>query len=263
MFSVQRGWLFWNPVAALGLAGLIAGLFKHERRWFSGTALLVLACATYLFSCWADPTFGSGFGHRSYVDFLPLLGFGIAAIYTRFQKPLRYMIALNLYLMVAYWNGYIDGSGTTWHSFVRVLRTPFQFALGIEPPQDSQTPKGLAAEVTVTKARRDGDVVVIDATTHNSGPAVWLAEPGKGRVFLAVRTFGRADCQGAATGEWRFPVTSVIAPGQAGFVTATIPVSSISGGPSSYFCVEMMAAGVAWFRDVGLSSRPVSVTIDR
>jgi hypothetical protein len=263
LFSVGRGWWFWNPVAGLGVVGLIATLFLGgKRRWLAGTALVTIVFVTYVLSCWVDPTFGSGFANRMYVDLLPLVAIGIAAIYDMFPKPFYYMIAVNLYLMLAYWNGYIDGAGTTWRSFVRVLRMPIHSALGIEPPQDSETPTGLAAQVTVTKATRQGDMVVIDATARNIGSALWLAGPGKGRVFLAVRTFQRSDCEGVATREWRFPIASNLAAGQSESMTANIPVSTI-GIESSYFCVEMMAANVAWFRDFGPSGRAVSVMMDR
>lgn len=264
LFSVERGWWFWNPIAGLGVAGLIVTLFRvGKQRWFAGTALVAIAFVTYVLSCWADPTFGSGFANRMYVDLLPLVAVGIAAlaaIYDRYPRPFYYMIAVNLYLMLAYWNGYIDGSGTTWKSFVRVFRMPIRSALGIEPPQDSETPNGLAAEVAVTRAGRQGDMVVIDATARNTGSALWLADPGKGRVFLAVRTFPGSACEGVATGDWRFPIKSNLAAGQFASITARIPLAAI-GIDSSYFCVEMMAGSVAWFRDLG-PSRVVSVMIE-
>lgn len=262
LFSVGRGWWFWNPVAALGVGGLVAGLFHPKLRWFCAAAVFVITVTTYILACWSSETFGDGFGHRMYVDLLPLTAVGLALSLNCARRPAYYMIVLNLYLMLAYWNGYIGGSGTTWRSYVKVLRMPFRAALGIEPPADSEHSAGLAAEVTITGARREPGAIVIDAIVRNTGSAVWLADPGIGKVYFAVRTFATPDCQGTSFGDWRYPIASNIAPGQAGSVRARIP-EAITVGHLDYYCGEMMASSVAWFRDLGSSGRPASVRIDR
>ena len=103
---------------------------------------------------------------------------------------------------------------------------------------------------------------MIDAIVRNTGSAVWLADPGIGKVYFAVRTFATPDCQGTSFGDWRYPIASNIAPGQAGSVRARIP-EAITVGHLDYYCGEMMASSVAWFRDLGSSGRPASVRIDR
>jgi hypothetical protein len=263
LFSVPQGWWFWSPVSAIGVAGLAAGLFSIRLRWFCGASLIAIAVMTYILGSRGDPsigtgaTFGSAFGHRMYVDLLPVVAVGLAIVFSRIPWPVYWLLALNLYLLLACWNGAIEGAGTNWNVFVRVLRQPALWALGITPSGDSRTPDGLSAVVSLTDARWDGDRLAIDVAASNSGSALWLADPGKGQVFLAIRSFGNARCQGEFMGEWRFAISGNVAPGQTVHVAAFISKPMLAAPHLDFFCAEMLAENVTWFRDRGLSKMAV------
>jgi hypothetical protein len=263
LLSVQRGWWFWSPVAAIGVAGLAGGLFSRNLRWFCGTSLATIAVVTYILGSWGDPavgtaaTFGDGFGHRMYIDLLPAVAVGLALIFTRIPRPIWWLLGLNLYLMLAYWNEAIPSTGANWSIVVRALRQPALWALGIGPAGDSRTPKGLAAVVGIADARWDGDRLAIDVAASNSGPSLWLADSGKGQVVLAIRTFGNARCEGGSLGEWRFPISYNVAPGQTVRLAAGISKAVLAAPRYDFFCGEMLAEGVVWFRDLGLSKAAV------
>jgi hypothetical protein len=263
LFSVPQGWWFWSPVSAIGVAGLAAGLFSKKLRWFCGASLIAIAIMTYILGSWGDPTlghgaiFGSAFGHRMYIDPLPVVAVGLAVVFSRIPRPVWWLLGLNLYLMLAYWNGWIQGAGTNWSVFVRALRQPALWALGIAPAGDSRTPDGLSAVVSLADARWDGDRLAIDVAAGNSGSAVWLADPEKGQVLLAIRTFGNARCQGASLGEWRFSIADNVAPGQTVRVAADISQAMLAAPHLDFFCAEMLAESVAWFRDRGPSKMAV------
>ena len=263
LLSVRRGWWFWSPVAAIGVAGLAGGLFSRNLRWFCGISLAAIAIVTYIFASWGDPavgtgaTFGDGFGHRMYVDLLPVVAVGLAVIFTRIPRPIWWLLGLNLYLMVAYWNEAIPSTGANWSTVVRALRQPALWALGIGPEGDSRTPKGLSAEVSLVDARWDGDALAIDVAASNIGSSQWLADGGKGQVLLAIRTFGNDRCQGGSLGDWRFPISDNVPPGQTVRLAAAIPKAVLAAPHHEFFCAEMLSEKVAWFRDAGLSKMAV------
>jgi hypothetical protein len=257
LLSVERGWWFWSPVAAIGVGGLVAGLFSGKLRWFCGASLISMAAITYILASWGDPavgsgaTFGAGFGHRMYVDLLPCIAVGLAVMFARMPRPVWLLLGLNLYLTLAYWNGDLPQTGTTWSTFVRTVRQPVLWALGIAPPSDSRTPKGLSAAIGIADTRWDGGMLVVDVSASNTGTAVWLAEPGKGHVVFAIRTFGNSRCTGPSLGDWRFPIGGKVVPGQTVRLSAGMSKATLASQRLEYFCGEMMAEDVAWFRDLG------------
>jgi len=192
-----------------------------------------------------------------YIDLLPTVAVGLAAVFSRIPRPLWLLLGLNLYLLLAFWNGAMQGAGTNWNVFVRVLRQPALWALGIAPAGDSRTPDGLSAVVSLTDARWDGDWLAIDVAASNSGSALWLADPGKGQVLLAIRTFGNARCQGESLGELRFAIFDNVAPGQTVHMAASISKAMLAAPHLDFLCAEMLAEGVAWFRDRGPSKMAV------
>ncbi len=258
LFSVRKGWFFWTPVVGVGVLGLASGL-RTKLRWTCALGMSGIAALAYLVSIWIEPAMGCSFGHRAFVDALPIVALGIALIwvYPVTKAVVPVLIVLNLFLTWAYWKGYIFCDGTTWRTYSRVVQMPFRAVFGGGGgAKDSSKPDGLAADVKILRVRRDSDSLAVTAKLRNTGSALWLSDPGYGTVYMAVRPFDQADCQGAALWEWRERIPVEIAPSQETVLSTSIPVSWLTR-PFKYVCVEMMSERVVWFRQLG--SRPDAI----
>ena len=128
LFSVQKGVFFWSPLLLTGCVGL-AWLARSgdSARAFVLPAALFLAVNTYVIASWWDWQFGGSFGHRGFVDALPIFAIGIAAFLSRcsarpkIQRAVTVVvvlaIALNLFQMMQYWNHVLPFSDTTWEQY--------------------------------------------------------------------------------------------------------------------------------------------------
>ena len=79
LFSVQKGLFFWSPLLLAAIAGFVVG-DRKKLPFLAGTAV-VMAVDTYLIASWWDWQFGASYGHRGFIDILPLLAFGLAAFF--------------------------------------------------------------------------------------------------------------------------------------------------------------------------------------
>jgi hypothetical protein len=125
LFSVQKGLFFWSPLLMAAAAGLLIG-DKAKLPFLWGT-VVVFVLDTYLIASWWDWQFGGSYGHRGFVDILPLFAFGLAAFFEwSAATPRRRSIvavvtigavALSLVQMLQYWNGILPMSDTTWDQY--------------------------------------------------------------------------------------------------------------------------------------------------
>ena len=124
LFSVQKGLFFWSPLLLLACAGL-AGLLRsrHSARAFVLPAVLFLAADTYLIASWWDWQFGGSYGHRGFVDALPVFALGLAAFYSVVRAGARWTLTavgavatlsvmLSVFQMLQYWNRVLPFSDT-------------------------------------------------------------------------------------------------------------------------------------------------------
>ena len=128
LFSVQKGLFFWSPLLLPACAGLL-GLARssHSARAFFLPAVLFLVANTYVIASWWDWQFGASFGHRAFVDALPVFAIGLAAFFEWCgREPARrravtavvvVAIFVNLFQMLQYWNGVLPMSDTTWNQY--------------------------------------------------------------------------------------------------------------------------------------------------
>ena len=132
LFSVQKGLFFWTPVLLLACAGLFTlARSRHSARGFVLPAWLFLAANTYIIASWWDWQFGASFGHRGFVDALPVFAIGLAAFFELASRQagrrrivtavVVAAIALNLFQMLQYWNGVLPMSDTTWDRYREVF----------------------------------------------------------------------------------------------------------------------------------------------
>jgi len=129
LFSVTKGAFFWSPLLLAGIAGY--AMQGEATRPFALGAAIVFAVDTYLIASWWDWQFGGSYGHRGFVDLLPLFGLGLAAFFewsaarvTR-QRAVAIatvaLVALSSVQMLQYWNGVLPVSDMTWDQYRAVF----------------------------------------------------------------------------------------------------------------------------------------------
>ena len=132
LFSTQKGLFFWSPVLLLACAGFVILLrSKSPTRELVLPSLAFLALDTYVIGSWWDWQFGASFGHRGFVDALPLFAVGLAAFYAwaAMARPRNAFaatvvicaIALNIFQMAQYWERLLPFSDTTWDQYRAVF----------------------------------------------------------------------------------------------------------------------------------------------
>jgi hypothetical protein len=132
LFSVRRGLFFWSPLLLLGVAGLVKS--RGMTRAFALPAALILAVNTYLIASWWDWQFGASYGHRGFVDSLPLLALGVATVFERVAAAPRMhlvtatvvsaAVSLSVFQMLQYWNGVMPMSDMTWQQYRAIFLRP-------------------------------------------------------------------------------------------------------------------------------------------
>lgn len=135
LFGVQKGLFFWSPVLLAACAGfwmLLSGMTRWNGRAgspsaFIPPALIFLAANTYIIASWWDWQFGGSYGHRGYVDALPLFAIGLAAFFSwAARRPGSVVavstitaaaVALSVFQMAQYWAGIVPFSDMTWEQY--------------------------------------------------------------------------------------------------------------------------------------------------
>jgi hypothetical protein len=129
LFSVQKGLFFWSPLLLGAVAGFVVG-DRKKLPFLAGTAV-VMTLNTYLIASWWDWQFGASYGHRGFIDVLPLLAFGLAAFFewsavvvTRRAAVMlltTMAVCLSMFQMLQYWNGVMPMSDLTWDQYRAVF----------------------------------------------------------------------------------------------------------------------------------------------
>jgi len=133
LLSPQNGWLVYSPLAALGLVGIGVMLKEKATGWALPAILLTLA--TYVFGSWWAWWFGGAYGHRCFVDFLPLLAVPAAFAIKRLRtSPEWLQIGLAIFAIVAifvnirmsdFYHGMWDGPNWGWADYLEKLMGAF------------------------------------------------------------------------------------------------------------------------------------------
>jgi hypothetical protein len=128
LLSVQKGLFFWSPLLMPAVAGLVMlARSANAARAFVVPGAIFLALDTYIIASWWDWQFGASYGHRGFVDVLPVFALGLAALYTwaapsALRRSVTTMavvcfVSLSIFQMLQYWNGVLPFSDLTWAQY--------------------------------------------------------------------------------------------------------------------------------------------------
>jgi len=128
LFSVRKGLFFWSPV----LLTIVPGLFylRIKAPEYFIPALIFLPLNVYVISSWHSWFYGGSFGHRAFIESIPLFAICYCALYEglasssgkRVLTCLTFCcVVLETWLMLKYWTGVLPFDGTTWDYFVRTF----------------------------------------------------------------------------------------------------------------------------------------------
>jgi len=135
LFHVHNGLFVYAPILGVAIIGLLWGALLHSKGYL--LAFVILGMATYIFGSWWAWWFGGAYGHRSYVDLLPLFAPGLALVFNQIisKKSLRLnVVATTLVLlctlysvgMTLSYTGHWDGDWA-WPDFWMTVRSLIYF----------------------------------------------------------------------------------------------------------------------------------------
>jgi len=105
LFDTQNGLFIYAPVLLFFIYGLFAAR-KDQRASFAGISLLFIII-TWTFASWHAWWFGGAYGHRCYIEYLPVLAFPLALAFEKIfnsrKKPVKYPFIV-LILLCMYYN---------------------------------------------------------------------------------------------------------------------------------------------------------------
>jgi hypothetical protein len=123
-----HGLLPYAPVLLLSVAGLVP-LWQRHRGWF-WPVVAALGLDTYLIMSWHQWDYGDGFGHRAFVDLLPVFAIPIAALFAAGRSS-RSRLALGALAGVltlttvlgtlSYWQGRLPHGGASPGAYLDAL----------------------------------------------------------------------------------------------------------------------------------------------
>ncbi|MBL4586220.1 MAG: hypothetical protein JKX84_04060 [Flavobacteriales bacterium] len=87
LFSYRKGFFIYTPWAFLGAIGLLFYLLKNKAAGF--WLWLCLGFSVYVISSWWSWYYGSSFGMRPLIEYLPFFAFGLAFLLQNSRKWLR------------------------------------------------------------------------------------------------------------------------------------------------------------------------------
>lgn len=132
LFHVHNGLLIYAPVLAISIAGLVAGIWNRKRNFV--LIALILAVSTYIFASWWAWWFGGAYGHRCFIDLLPLLAIPMAYMFARIEaSPSLLLKAATVFVcmlavyysigMTEVYTSPWDGPGFGWSEYWAAVRS--------------------------------------------------------------------------------------------------------------------------------------------
>jgi hypothetical protein len=130
-FAPLNGLFLYNPLWLVFISGIVLMIILREKNGILLLSFFLLV--SYIISAWHSWFFGCGYGHRAFIDFIPVFAIPFGVITDRiFRIRTRIPAALMIILMVAmsYYNlriiysysGCFFGSVWDWERYQRQLR---------------------------------------------------------------------------------------------------------------------------------------------
>lgn len=94
LFSFRKGLFVYCPLLILAVAGIFSGMGKKQAHF--GWLLFALGAITWVISSWWMWYYGGSFGHRTFIEFYPLFGIGLAYVFQYGWGVLRPWIAVGM-----------------------------------------------------------------------------------------------------------------------------------------------------------------------
>lgn len=111
LLSPEHGFLFWTPLAALGMLGLALAIFVPSRLAESDAPAQVAVCAmvmlvsqVYIAGSVESWTVAGAFGQRRFVALTPLLAIGIAALIRNARSTWSGALVIASIIVCIWWN---------------------------------------------------------------------------------------------------------------------------------------------------------------
>ena len=126
LFSVRKGLFFWTPLLLLAVAG-VPFLRRLAPPLFIATVAYLLV-HTWIVASWSTWWYGGSFGMRPFVDALPVLALGLAALFSAAEsvRARRLVLVgaavtslLAVHAMIAYWTKAVPLDGTTFTTYLK------------------------------------------------------------------------------------------------------------------------------------------------
>src|SRR5262249_3698552 len=133
LFSTERGLFFWSPLLLFAVAGFVVarGWARHVRF----ASIVVLTLNAWIIASWSEWQYGASYGHRAFIDSLPIVAIFLAAFFAWVAERPRLVplaaaaasaaIALSVTQMIQYWLGIWPTRDITWEQY-RSLFLTFQ-----------------------------------------------------------------------------------------------------------------------------------------
>jgi hypothetical protein len=129
LYSFNPHGLFpYAPVLLLSVAGLVP-LWQRHRGWF-WPVVVAVGLDTYLIASWHQWDYGDGFGHRAFVDLLPVFAIPLAALFAAARSSrsrlalgtLAGLLTLTTALgTLSYWQGRLPHGGASPGAYLDAL----------------------------------------------------------------------------------------------------------------------------------------------
>lgn len=128
LLGTQKGLFFWSPLLLLSIVGLVMlGRSRRPGAAFVPAGVTFLVVNTYVIASWWDWQFGGSYGHRGFVDILPLFALGLGAFFAWAAQRretvamtaavVLLLVSLSTFQMFQYWYGIVPFSDTTWEQY--------------------------------------------------------------------------------------------------------------------------------------------------
>jgi hypothetical protein len=131
LFSFNpHGLLPWSPIFVLAIAGFVP-LWRHLRGLFVAVVALA-ALNLYVIASWSNWYYGGGYGHRGFIDSLPMTAIPLASLYASIRSVLSRTIVTTVasaccvlvtVQMIHYWQLKVPFGGASWSQYVHLLTT--------------------------------------------------------------------------------------------------------------------------------------------